>query len=538
MVAFTPLRPVTKDSRLFCVIRAYLTVVATTLLSSSFLLQAVSRLFYSVFHTYRRSLLTWNFHYFLIVVQWTVGFLTPITILINYDHVIHRTDSIMATPFGNDLHIEITHNDNDESEFDIKELYTREKTLQLRNIYIPNCIELFYRHSPLKIVRCQGTYMYDQLGNRYLDCINNVAHVGHCHSYVNKQIYRQMGACATNTRYLHDNTVILAEKLSKTLPENLQQIFYTNSASEANDLAIRLARGFTGNYDILALDNAYHGHISTLVELSTYKFKKMKKPTKIPEHVHIIPTPDVYRGKYRDIDYNYDEGKLCELYVDDARRVVEEAEARGRRIALFFIETLQSCAGQIIYPKGYLKQLFDYLQSKGILCVADEVQAGFGRSGTHFWAYDSYQEGVIPDFVTLGKSMGNGFPVAALITRKDITQEFESNGIEYFNTYGGNPVSCRAAIAVLDVIENEHLQENADKVGVYFLTKLKELQKQYDIIGDVRGRGFFLGIEFVRDRKTREPATIGTKEIQLMLLENFIIISTDGPDHNVLKFKS
>ncbi|CAF0887743.1 unnamed protein product [Adineta steineri] len=444
----------------------------------------------------------------------------------------------MASHIGNSLHTDIALNGYDESEFDIKEFYTRDKTLQLRGTYIPNCTELFYRHSPLKIVRGQGTYMYDQLGNKYLDCINNVAHVGHCHPYVNKQIYRQMGACATNNRYLHDNTVVLAEKLSKTLPKSLQQIFYTNSGSEANDLAIRLARRFTGNYDILALDNAYHGHISTLVELSTYEYKKMKNPTKMPEHVHVIPTPDIYRGKYRDIDYNYDEAKLCELYVDEVRRIVEETESRGRRIALMFFETLQSCGGQIIYPNGYLKQTFDYLQSKGILCVADEVQTGFGRSGSHFWAYDSYEEGIIPDFVTLGKSMGNGFPVAALVTRKDITQKFESDGIEYFNTYGGNPVSCRAAIALLDVIENEHLQENAHKVGVYFLTKLKELQKQHDIIGDVRGRGLFLGIELVRDRKTREPATIETREIQLLLRENFIIISTDGPDHNVLKFKS
>ncbi|UJR14885.1 hypothetical protein I4U23_001869 [Adineta vaga] len=428
--------------------------------------------------------------------------------------------------------------ENDEHEFDFKEFYTRIKTLELRSVYIPNCTELFYRHDPLKIVRCQGTYMYDELGHKYLDCINNVAHVGHCHPYVNKQIYRQMGACATNNRYLHDNTVILAEKLIKTLPEGLNQFFYTNSASEANDLAIRLAREYTGNYDILVLDNAYHGHLSSLVELSTYEFKKSKKQFQMPEHVHVLPTADVYRGKYRDIDYNNDEAKLCKLYVDEVRRTVEEAEGRGRRIALFFIETLQSCGGQIIYPKGYLKQTFDYLQSKGILCVADEVQTGFGRSGTHFWAYQSYGDVIHPDFVTLGKSMGNGFPVAGLVTRKEITKKFETDGIEYFNTYGGNPVSCRAAIAVLDVIENEHLQENAHKVGLYFLNQLKELQKKHELIGDVRGRGLFLGIELVRNREAREPAPIEAKEVQMKLRDNLVIVSLDGPDHNVIKFKS
>lgn len=222
----------------------------------------------------------------------------------------------------------------------------------------------------------------------------------------------------------------------------------------------------------------------------------------------------MYRGKFRDIDYNFDEAKLCQLYVNEIRRIVEDAEARGRRIAIFFIETLQSCGGQIIYPKGYLQQTFSYLQSKGILCLADEVQAGFGRSGTHFWSFDSYEEGVIPDFVVLGKSMGNGFPVAALVTRKDITKKFDDDGVEYFNTYGGNPVSCRAAIAVLEIIEREHLQENAYKVGLYFLNKLNELKNRFDLIGDVRGRGLFLGIEIVTDREKRLPGIEEAKVIR------------------------
>ncbi|CAF3252634.1 unnamed protein product [Rotaria sp. Silwood2] len=251
-----------------------------------------------------------------------------------------------------------------------------------------------------------------------------------------------------------------------------------------------------------------------------------------------LPIPDIYRGKYRDIDYNYDEEKLCQLYVDDVRQIVEEIESRGRRIAIFLIESLQSCGGQIIYPKGYLKHTFDYLQSKGILCLVDEVQTGFGRSGTHFWAFQSYEEDIVPDFVTMGKSMGNGFPVAALVTRRCITQKFDMDGIEYFNTYGGNPVSCRAAIAVLDIIEREKLMENARDVGSYLLNKLKEIGKKYYIIGDVRGRGFFLGVEFVRDAKTREPGIEEAHEIKYKLREHMIIVSLDGPDHNVLKFKS
>ncbi|CAF3926327.1 unnamed protein product [Rotaria sordida] len=442
----------------------------------------------------------------------------------------------MASPIVNGYHTEVMDSDNDESEYDFKEYYSKDKTMELRDIYIPACTQLFFRENPLKIVRCQGTYMYDQLGNKYLDCINNVAHVGHCHPYINNQVYKQMSACATNNRYLHDNTVILAERITKTLPKGLEQIFYTNSGSEANDLAIRLAREYTGNYDILVLDNAYHGHLLSLVELSSYMYKKMTNQQKMPEHVHVVPTPDVYRGKFRDIDYNNDEVKLCQLYFDEVRRIVEEAESRGRRIAIFFLETLQSCGGQIIYPKGYLRKTFDYLQSKGILCLADEVQAGFGRCGTHFWSFQSYEEDLIPDFVTLGKSMGNGFPIAALVTRRDITNKFVIDGIEYFNTYGGNPVSCRAAIALLDIMEKEHLQENAYTVGLHFLNKLKELEKKNDMIGDVRGRGLFLGIEIIRNKK-REPGIAEAKEIKQKFREHFVIVQLDGPDKNVIKLK-
>ncbi|CAF0974304.1 unnamed protein product [Rotaria sordida] len=443
----------------------------------------------------------------------------------------------MTDPILHDHNIDAIESKSDEPEYDFKEYYSRERTLALRDIYIPYCTELFYRDNPLKIVRCQNTYMYDQLGNKYLDCINNVAHVGHCHPYVVTQVSKQMSACATNNRYLHDNTVILAEKLSKTLPKSLDQIFYTNSGSESNDLALRLARQYTGNYDILVLDNAYHGHLTTLFELSTYKFKKGHITMKEPEHVHVLPIPDIYRGKYRDIDYNNDEEKLCQLYVNEVHQIVEEVESRGRRIAIFLIESLQSCGGQIIYPKGYLKQIFSYLQSKGILCLVDEVQTGFGRSGTHFWAFQSYEEDLVPDFVTMGKSMGNGFPVAALMTRRSITQKFDKDGIEYFNTYGGNPVSCRAAIAVLDIIQREKLMENARDVGNHLLNKLKEMGAKYDIIGDVRGRGFFIGVEIVRDIKTREPGIEEAHEIKYTLRQHMIIVSLDGPDHNVIKFK-
>ncbi|CAF1278658.1 unnamed protein product [Rotaria magnacalcarata] len=441
-----------------------------------------------------------------------------------------------STP--NDHNVDAIESHSDEPEFDFKEYYSRERTLALRDTYIPYCTELFYRENPIKIVRCQGTYMYDQLGNKYLDCINNVAHVGHCHPYVVKQIYKQMGACATNNRYLHDNTVILAEKLAKTLPKSLDQIFYTNSGSESNDLALRLARQYTGNYDILVLDNAYHGHLTTLFELSTYKFKKGNIAMKEPEHVHVLPIPDIYRGKYRDIDYNYDEEKLSELYVNEVRQKVEEVESRGRRIAIFLIESLQSCGGQIIYPRNFLKNTFDYLHSKGILCHVDEVQTGFGRSGTHFWAFQSYDEDLVPDFVTMGKSMGNGFPVSALMTRRCITQKFDNDGIEYFNTFGGNPVSCRAAIAVLDVIESENLMENARVVGGYLLNKLKEIGKKYDIVGDVRGRGFFIGMDIVSDPKLRDPGVEEARQIKYRLREHMIIISLDGPAHNVIKFKA
>ncbi|CAF0739556.1 unnamed protein product [Didymodactylos carnosus] len=423
----------------------------------------------------------------------------------------------------------------DDPDFVFKEFYSKEKTIELRQHYIPICTQLFYHDNPLKIVRASGTYMYDQLGNKYLDCINNVAHVGHCHPHVTQQVHKQTGACETNNRYLHDNPIILAEKLCKTLPEDLHQVFYTNSGSEANDLAMRLAREYTGNYDVLVLDNAYHGHLTSVVELSSYKFKN-EKINKPKEHVHIVSTPDVYRGKYRN-DEHTDEEKLCDLYVKDLMNVVEDAEGRGRKIAIFLIESFQSCGGQIIYPQTYLKKVFKYLQSKGILCLVDEVQTGFGRSGTHFWAFQTYDGDLCPDFVTIGKSMGNGHPVAALITKKFLTENFYKNGVEYFNTFGGNPVSCRAGIAVLDVIGKENLMENAREVGEYLIMKLKEIGNTYTLVGDVRGRGLFIGVELIKNVKTREPAIDEAKQIHYKLLEHFVIMSLDGPDHNVLKIK-
>lgn len=414
----------------------------------------------------------------------------------------------------------------------------KEDTVALRRKYIAPCVELFFKDDPLKIVKGSGQYMYDERGNKYLDCINNVAHVGHCHPHVVKKVSEQMGHLETNSRFLHDNLVIYCDRLSKYLPSHLSRFFFTNSGSEANDLAMRIARKMTGAYDVIVLDHAYHGHLTNLVDISPYKFARQGGEGK-REWVHVCPVPDVYRGKYRNADNsnNLDEDKMGDLYFQEIVQIVENAEKNGRRIALFYAESFQSCGGQIIYPKSFMRQTYKYLHSKGILCVADEVQCGFYRSGTHMWGFQYYGDEIKPDFLTIGKSMGNGHPVACLITRDDLAQKFGENGLQYFNTYGGNPVSVSAANAVLDVIETEKLYTHVTDVSTRLLKRFNELKNKHSIIGDVRGFGYFLGLDLVKNRTTREPAIKEAKIVLQKMREANILLSLDGPYSNVMKLK-
>ncbi|CAG9795088.1 unnamed protein product [Diatraea saccharalis] len=410
----------------------------------------------------------------------------------------------------------------------------KSETIKLREKHIGAACQLFFRSSPLKIVRGIAQFMYDESGERYLDCINNVAHVGHCHPHVVEAGRNQMSLISTNNRYLHDELVILAKRLVRTMPGPLSVCFFVNSGSEANDLALRLARIHTKRKDVITLDHAYHGHLTSMIEVSPYKLNLPGGPEK-PEWVHVAPVPDVYRGKYTYPKDSKSEEELGKMYADEVGKLCRLAESNGRGVCAFIAESLQSCGGQIIPPHGYLSNTYKHVREAGGVCIADEVQVGFGRVGTHMWAFET--QDVVPDIVTVGKPMGNGHPVAAVITTPEIAKSFADTGVEYFNTYGGNPVSCAIANAVLDVIEEERLMERAFRVGNHLLARCESLKHRHRLVGDVRGRGLFVGVELVTDKEKRTPATAEAKHVINRMREEKILISRDGPDSNVLKFK-
>ena len=411
--------------------------------------------------------------------------------------------------------------------------FTKKKTIELRNKYIGASCKLWFRADPLKINRASGQYMYDENDTRYLDCINNVCHVGHSHPEVVKEAAEQMAVLNTNSRFLHDKMVLLAEKLTATLPPSLTTCFFVNSGSEANDLAMRIARAHTKAKDFVILDHAYHGHTQSVIEISPYKFNCKGGEGKV-ETTHIAPVPDTYRGIYT--TENTPASQLATKYADEVKKVIDNAKGEGRGIAAFICESLQSCGGQIIPPQGYLRQVYKHVRDAGGICIADEVQVGFGRVGKEMWAFQ-LQEDAVPDIVTMGKPMGNGHPIAAVVTTEEVAASFASTGMEYFNTYGGNPVSCAVGLAVLDIIEKENLRQHAIQVGGYLLQRFRDLQSRFEIIGDVRGEGMFIGVELVKKGGNKEPATAEAKQIVTRLKGMHVLLSTDGPLENVLKFK-
>jgi len=416
-----------------------------------------------------------------------------------------------------------------------EERITKERTSQLRKKHIGPSCKLFFKSDPLKIVSAKGQYMYDESNTPYLDCINNVCHVGHCHPLVVKAGQDQMAVLNTNSRFLHDNLVLYAERLCKTFPGKLSVAYLVNSGSEANDLALRMAHQHTGNQDVITLDHAYHGHVISLIDISPYKFNK-PGGAGCPEFTSVAPVPDIYRGKHWASEHpGEDMGKLYARDVDD---IIADLANKGRKPSAFIAESLQSCGGQIIFPDSYLREVYQSVRAAGGIVIADEVQVGFGRVGTHMWAFQTYGEDLVPDIVTLGKPMGNGHPIAAVITTPEIAASFGATGVEYFNTYGGNPVSCAVGNAVLDVIEKENLMQHAVTVGQMLLDGAKKLGEKYDIVGDVRGRGMFVGIDLVKDRKTREPHTAAAQHVLTRFKEEHILLQSDGPHNNVLKFKS
>jgi len=404
---------------------------------------------------------------------------------------------------------------------------TAETLLDARRRLLGPSLSVSYR-TPLHIVRGEGAYLYDADGRAYLDCVNNVAHVGHAHPRVVEAGAAQMRVLNTNTRYLHETVLRYAERLTGLLPGHLEVAWFTNSGSEANELALRLARTATGRPDVAAVDVAYHGNTQRLVEVSPYKFAGPGGAGK-PDDVQVVPLPDGFRGAHRGSDR-----ATAEAYLAEARAVLEAAAASGHAAGALISEAIPSVGGQVVPPEGWLAGLFDAARAVGAVPIADEVQVGFGRVGVDTWAFGA--AGAVPDIVTMGKPIGNGHPLGAVVTTRAIADAF-ANGMEYFNTFGGNPVSAAIGLAVLDVIEDEGLREHARVTGERLMGGLRELARRHEAIGDVRGLGLFVGIELVRDRTSREPDAALARELANRAAERGVLLSTDWPDHNVMKIK-
>ena len=380
---------------------------------------------------------------------------------------------------------------------------------------------------PLNIERGQGQFLLDENNIAYLDMVNNVCHVGHCHPVVVRAAQTQMARLNTNTRYLYNNINEYSQALLAKFPEQLSVVMFVNSGSEANELAMRLMQCYCHSDELIVLDGAYHGNTNKTVEISPYKFNGPGGEG-AAEHIHVVPMSDPYRGPHKGM--SKETGKAYSEYVKDQ---IAKLAQQGKQLGGFICESLPGVAGNIIMPDGYLKEAYQLVRAAGGICIADEVQVGFGRVGSHWWGFET--QGVVPDIVTLGKPIGNSHPLAAVVTRKEIADAFD-NGMEYFNTFGGNPVSCAIGKAVLEVIDNEQLRKNAENTGRYMQEQLKALQIRFPIIGDVRGLGLFIGAELVRDQDLT-PATEEASQLIEWLKTRNILLSLDGPFNNVLKIK-
>lgn len=396
-----------------------------------------------------------------------------------------------------------------------------------KQVLAPSLSVAYKKH--LHIVRGIGSYLYDSSGRAFLDCVNNITHVGHCNPTVVKAISNQAAKLNTNSRYLYKGINQLAARVLDTMPDPLSVMFFTNSGSEANELALRLARHYTGRKTTVVVDWGYHGNTNATVDISPYKFNR-KGGNGCPENTRIAEFPDPYQGRLKGCSES--NGKAYAENIDV--QIADLIEKTGEGPAAFIAESIAGVGGQVIYPDGYLKAAHAKIRAAGGLCIADEVQTGFGRVGDQFWAYQ--RQGVVPDIVSFGKPFGNGHPMAAVVTTREIADKF-ANGMEYFNSFGGNPVSCAIGMAVMDVIEGEGLQQKALETGSYIIDGMRDMMDRHPLIGNVRGSGLFFGAELVKDRNTLERATEEASAIVQYLREDAVLFSTDGPYDNVLKGK-
>lgn len=401
-----------------------------------------------------------------------------------------------------------------------------QEVLDLRKEFVNPAIFHYYK-KPIMVVEGKGQYLYDETGRRYLDGFGGIVtvSVGHCHPEVVKAANLQNETIQhTTTIYLNPGIALYAKELAAKMPGDLKVCYFVNSGSEANDLAVLMARAHTGNYDMIALRNAYHGGSPGTMALTSHHTWKFNVPHSFGvQHARM---PDLYRGPFGEDDP--DAGKK---YAADVAEIIQFGTSG--KVAAFIAESIQGVGGSVVFPDGYLKHAYEHARAAGGLCIADEVQAGFGRTGTHFWGFET--QGVMPDIVTMAKGIGNGCPLAAVVTTPEIARSLASR--IHFNTFGGNPVSCAQGRAVLRVIENEGLQANCLHIGGYLTAGFEKLAEKHSIIGQVRGKGLMLGVELVKDRDTKEPAKEACAEVFERCKDLGLLIGKGGLWGNTLRIK-
>jgi alanine-glyoxylate transaminase/(R)-3-amino-2-methylpropionate-pyruvate transaminase len=396
----------------------------------------------------------------------------------------------------------------------------------LRSEFLNPAIFHYYK-TPLMIVEGRGQWLFDETGRRYLDGIGGIVTVscGHCHPHVVAAAREQIETLQhTTTIYLHPGIALYARDLAARMPGDLKSVYFVNSGSEANDLAVLMARAFTGNFEVIALRNGYHGGGQSTMGLTSLHTWKFNVPHSFG--VQHAAAPDLYRGPFQ-----RDDPDAGRKYADEIESLLRFGSSGA--VAAFIAESIQGVGGAVVYPDGYLKHAYAHIRAAGGLCIADEVQTGFGRTGTHYWGFET--QGVIPDIVTLAKGIGNGCPLAAVVTTPRIARALAAR--THFNTFGGNPVSCAQGRAVLEVIDREGLQENSHKVGAHLEAGLLGLASRHSLIGDVRGLGLMLGVELVRNRRTKEPAREECAAVFERCRELGLLIGKGGLGGNTLRIK-
>lgn len=401
-----------------------------------------------------------------------------------------------------------------------------EEVLALRKEFLSPAIFHYYRR-PVMIVEGRGQWLFDEKGRRYMDGIGGIVTVscGHCHPHIVAAAHRQNETLQhTTTIYLHPNIALYAKELAARMPGDLKVVYLVNSGSEANDLALLMARAYTGCYDLIALRNAYHGGSSSTMGLTSHHTWKFNVPHSFGVQHSILP--DLYRGPH-----GKDDPEAGRKYAEDVRSLIQFGTSG--KIAGFIAESIQGVGGTVVFPDGYLEHAYRHVRAAGGLCIADEVQAGFGRTGTHFWGFET--QNVVPDIVTMAKGIGNGCALAAVVTTAKIAHALTSR--IHFNTFGGNPVVCAQGRAVLEVIDREGLQANCLKVGAYLKAGLERLAGKHALIGDIRGLGLMLGVELVKDRATKEPAKDECAAVFEACKDMGLLIGKGGLWGNTLRIK-